>query len=860
MKKIKLYLVTAFLKANQNWRKVSRWIWAFAIATVCALFLTMLWISQNDIPAFRELENPQYDEASIIYDANGVQFGKYYVENREAIEFKDINKNVKDALLATEDSRFFSHSGVDIYALLRVGVKTLLFQKESSGGGSTISQQLAKLLYKRPSLAGKNFFARSLTLIKTKLKEWVTAVKLEKTFTKEEIMAHYLNQFEFVNGAHGIQVASETYFNKRQDSLNIDEAATLVGMLKNPSLYNPMRFPEKSIERRNTVLSLMEDYGAINRKKRDSLMTLKIDMTRFNRAEQSDGPAPYFRAELTKFLQALLKEKDIKKSDGTAYNIYTDGLKVHTTIDLTYQKYAEQASEEHMEWLQKRYFKTWKGMNPWTYKADDNQKAIRKDVLFSHLKATDWYLSMRQRNIGTTVSEINRQYPSMPISDRTIDFLLKTELAGGDFKVNEVYPEIQKKYINEYKDLINSDLWTKLKPEYQRHIEEFQKIYATPRKMLIYDHELGEKEVEMTPMDSVKYISQHLQNAMLAVDPQTGYIKAWVGGINHRYFKYDHVTSRRSVGSTLKPFVYTCAMAVGGVSPCQEFEDIQYTIAPGDANFDVDKEWSPANATDVFTGNMYNLYHGLVYSKNSITVRLLKELGTVEVVRDLLDKVGISKSERLPNGRLAVPKVPSICLGAVDISLLQMTGAYTAFANQGVYTEPIFITSIEDKNGREIYTGVPVKRNAINPMYNAVMVDMLKNVVGGEFAMGLKVENGGKTGTTNDFADGWFMGITPNLVVGVWTGGDDKWIAFTNINDGQGYVVARPAYQKFIQKLEADKSGIFDYKAKFAPPPPGYYELIDCDKVKTIRPEKERRDRLQTKIQQDEFGDEFEQK
>ena len=238
-------------------------------------------------------------------------------------------------------------------------------------------------------------------------------------------------------------------------------------------------------------------------------------------------------------------------------------------------------------------------------------------------------------------------------------------------------------------------------------------------------------------------------------------------------------------------------------------------------------------------------------------MRLLKELGTVEVVRDLLDKVGISKTERLSNGRLAVPEVPSICLGAVDISLLQMTGAYTAFANQGVYTEPIFITRIEDKNGREIYTGIPQKRTAINPLYNSIMVDMLKNVVGGQFGMGLKVENGGKTGTTNDFADGWFMGITPNLVVGVWTGGDDKWIAFTNLDDGQGYVMARPAYQKFIKKLEADSTGIFNYKAKFASPPPEFYDMIDCGKYKTIRPEEESKTIMTSKVKKDEFEDEF---
>ena len=375
--------------------------------------------------------------------------------------------------------------------------------------------------------------------------------------------------------------------------------------------------------------------------------------------------------------------------------------------------------------------------------------------------------------------------------------------------------------------------------------------------MKVFDYILGEKDTLMSPMDSTRYSAMFLQNATLAINPTNGHVKAWVGGIDHKHFKYDHVTSRRAVGSTMKPFVYTAAMAFGGIMPCQEFEDIQYTIAPGDANFNVDKEWTPNNATEEFTGNMYNLYHGLVYSKNSITVRLLKEMGSVDLLRNLLDKVGISKTERLSNGRLAVPEYPAICLGAVDISLYQMTAAYTTFANQGTYREPVFVLSITDKNGREIYKANPTIRPAINPLYNAIMVDMLKNVVGGEFGMGLKTECGGKTGTTNDYSDGWFMGITPSLVVGVWTGGDDKWIRFTNLNDGQGYVTARPVFQKLIKKLENDSTGIFDYKVRFAPAPEGMAEMIDCDKIKTVRPSAERWQIQKEKMKRDEFEEEF---
>ena len=353
--------IIAFFKqryqnANKNSKEISKWLWIFTISAVVLFSTLMIYISLCGIPTFDELENPKYDQASIIYDTNGQQFGKYYVENREPVEFKDLNEHIQDALLSTEDTRYYNHSGIDASALFRVALKSILLQKESSGGGSTISQQLAKLLYQRPSLANKNIVKKAISLVVIKLKEWITAVKLERTFTKEEIMAMYLNKFEFINGAHGIQAASETYFNKKQNDLNIEEAAMLVGMLKNPSLYNPLRFPDKAINRRNTVLDLMEGRGVISKKERDSLFLVPIDMSHFTREEQSDGPAPYFRAELTKYLQNLLKEKNIKKVDGSPYNIYTDGLKIYTTIDLQYQKYAEEAVKETHDLAARKIF------------------------------------------------------------------------------------------------------------------------------------------------------------------------------------------------------------------------------------------------------------------------------------------------------------------------------------------------------------------------------------------------------------------------------------------------------------------------------------------------------------------------
>ena len=376
--------------------------------------------------------------------------------------------------------------------------------------------------------------------------------------------------------------------------------------------------------------------------------------------------------------------------------------------------------------------------------------------------------------------------------------------------------------------------------------------------MKIFDYENGgEKEVEMSPFDSVRYHKMILQAGFLVLESNTGHIKAWVGGVDHKYFKYDHATMRRSVGSTMKPFVYTQAIAVQGISPCQEFDDIQYTIAPGDAGFEVNQEWSPANANEEFTGNKYNLFHGLLYSKNSITVRLLKEMGTVALIRDLMNNLGIDKNLRLENGRLAIPNSPSICLGAVDLTLMEMTGAYSAFGNNGTYVQPIFISRIEDKNGKVIYQGIPNRKTAINPLYNAVMLEMLKNNVGGKFALQIKTKIGGKTGTTNDYADGWFMGVTPNLITGVWTGGDDKWIRFLELNDGQGYVMARPISELFFQKLENDKSLQYDYKADFPTPPAGFSELIDCEKYKHIRPADERRSLLRNKLKNEEFDEDF---
>lgn len=840
-----------------RFHRYNRWLRYLVFGCVGLILIFIIWLSSSGIPSFKQLENPDYDLASVIYDVQGKPFGRYYIEDRVAIPYESLSPYVKDALISTEDDRFYEHSGIDLRALTRVAFKTIILRQENSGGGSTISQQLAKLLYQRPSMKNMSYPKKVLTLVSSKLKEWVTAVKLEKSYTKEEIMMMYLNKFEFINGAHGIEAAAQIYFNKHQDSLNIAEAATLIGMLKNPSLYNPRRFPEKCKERRNTVLHLMYDAGKIDKNTYESAVGSEMDMSAFSRKTQSEGPAPYFRAELTKFLKDLFTKQNIKKSDGTEYNVFTDGLKIYTTIDLTYQQYAEAAVYEHMAWNQDRYWKAWKNKDPWTYDTDEYQKKLRTDILESQCKGSERYLSLRQQRLGKYLTQIEDEYPNLPMSDnviKTLDSISQNKTTWHNAAKNEKLDVV---FQDKYHRLINSEIWMALMTQYNELQKEFQKVFSTPVKMKVFDYTTGEKSVEMTPYDSVRYHKMHLQAGMLAVEPATGYVKAWVGGVNHTYFKYDHVTMRRSVGSTIKPFVYTQAMAVANISPCQEFDDIQYTIAPGDPGFDMVEEWSPVNADEEFSGAKYNLFQGLLYSKNSISVKLLKEMGTVAPVRDLMHHLGIDKNLRLENGRLAVPKLPSICLGAVDLTLLEMTGAYDAFGNNGTYVQPVFVTRIEDKNGKVIYQGIPNRKSAINPLYNAVMVAMLRNNVSGKYTMGLKSSIGGKTGTTNDFADGWFMGVTPSLVTGIWTGGDDKWIRFLTLDEGQGFTMARPIAQKFFQKLEADQDCGYDYKADFPTPPAGYDDMINCSQWKTMRPSTERYILRKKKETMEEFDDEF---
>lgn len=441
-------------------------IWKVVLSGITLLYLTLFLVSFDNLPTFEELENPSYNQASIIYANDLSILGKFYIENREFIPYDSLNPHLVNALLATEDSRYYKHSGVDFLALLRVGVKTILLSRHESGGGSTITQQLAKLLFERPNLEGRNPLIKVFMMLRIKFKEWLTAIKLEKSYTKEEILAMYLNKFDFLYGANGVQTASQTYFGKNQKELKIEEAATIIGMLKNPTRFNPKRFPKLATERRNTVLALLNDADYINEATFKKLMALPLDVTQFKRESHLEGMAMHFRAELAKWVKNLLEDEKYRKADGSKYNFYEDGLKIYTTIDPVYQKYAEEAAHEHMMKVQKSYFNIWNKADPWTYDSDDNMLKIRKDALNLMIKETDRFNAIWQQHFGNILAKIESELGNVDISDRTIQRLISEEKEPGFLK-----KELNKKIINETQyeyslQILKSKSWPALKKEW----------------------------------------------------------------------------------------------------------------------------------------------------------------------------------------------------------------------------------------------------------------------------------------------------------------------------------------------------------------------------------------------------------
>jgi penicillin-binding protein 1A len=837
-----------------TYRKIVRAMWILLGLGVLSVILLFVALSFSNLPNTEELENPKSKLASEVYASNGEVLGRYYIENRVPLDYEEISPYVKQALIATEDERFFYHSGIDSKALIRAVVNTAILGKRSSGGGSTITQQLAKLLF--TGTPSRNVVAR----IKQKLKEWIIAVRLERKYTKQEIVAMYLNKFDFLNNADGIKAAAEIYFGKTQDSLQIQEAAMLVGMLKNPALFNPLRFPDTVKHRRMVVLSQMERNNIIKKEEYDSLRQLPLGVE-YHRYTHIDGLAPYFRGELSKdLLFDILQREDARKLDGSKYDLYRDGLKIYTTIDPIVQETMEKAVMEHMADLQKKFDRHWKGMDPWKYRDQETtaqEMESRQRRLTRMIRETDRYKELRIKYLGETIESLQKEIEDFRYWDADIDRMLTQEEDDRTFDRLVDGNMISEKMASIYRRTMRSSYWADLKSKFEQLQEAVDVSFNTEVEMNVftYENDSYEKDTVMTPLDSLLYHHHFLQIGSMAVDPTTGFVRGWVGGINYKYFKYDHVNSRRQVGSTFKPFVYATAIEQQGISPCFQVYDLAQTIYPEEGNFMLNEPWTPSNSDGKYSGELMTLKDGLRKSKNTISVFLMKQLMDTEPVRDLVHQMGIDKNEKYPNGRFVVPKAPSICLGATDLSVSEMTGAYTTFANNGVFNRPRFITKIEDRKGRIIYQNEPDERQALDERANYVMVDMLKNA--GALQGSLKSEVGGKTGTTNDYVDGWFMGITPSLIVGTWVGGEDRWIRFRSIVFGQGSVMAKPVFKKVIKALEENPDANYDVKARFSVPQGDLGIELDCSRYQNIPTDNpDNQFNEYDEFEEDMFGDE----
>lgn len=721
--------------ATDIW-KYTAYFWLFFLACVgsVALFFYLISIDVfGKLPTFEALENPKSELASEIISSDGEVLGKYFRQNRTNAKYSELPPTLVNALLATEDIRFEDHAGVDAKGLFRVMVKTV-FLGQDAGGGSTITQQLAKNLFPRENL-GK------IGLVMRKFKEWIIAVRLEKCYTKNEILTMYLNTVEFSSNSYGVKSAAKTYFNKQVDSLNIQEGAVLVGMLKAPSYYNPRRNTERSQHRRNVVLAQMQKYEFLKQEEFDSLKTLPITLN-YQAPSHTEGLAPYFREHLRLEVQAWLNEH-YKMDTSRKYNLYTDGLKIYTTIDSRLQALAEKAVTKHMKSLQVEFAKQWEKKDAWRDQKEELQKAI---------KNSERYRAMKEQ--GTSHDSIMQSF--------------KTKIP-----------------------------------------------------MSIFTWE-GERDTVISPLDSLRHHRMFLQAGFLALDPFNGNVRAWVGGINYKYFQFDHVTTRRQIGSTFKPFIYTAAID-NGWSPCFKITDVAYT-------FEDFNNWTPQNAEkEGFTHEKYTLLECLADSRNSCSAYLMKQIGPQPVI-DLVRRLGIESP---------IDPYPSICLGTPDLTLQEMVGAYTAFANRGIYSKPIYITRIEDKNGNIIQEFPNESIEAMSEQTAYIMVEMLRYVVKRgtgvrlwipKYEYQLKADMGGKTGTTQNHSDGWFMGITPQLVAGAWVGGEDRFMRFESMKFGQGASSALPIWALFFKSLYADSTLGYSEEIMFEKPHEPLTIELDCSK------------------------------
>lgn len=790
-----------------SYRRIFLAMWGVVLVTLLLFLLTFVYVAKTKMPDTKELENPKFEQSTLVYSADGEEIDRYFRKNREWTRFSDLSPYVIDALIATEDHRYYDHSGIDARGTARAVVLM-----GTRGGASTITQQLAKQFF----TATKS--SNPVKRIWQKMKEWVIAIEFERRYTKEEIIAMFLNKFEFIYGANGIAAASKVYFGKDQRDLDINESAMLVGMLKNPYIYNPYRNPESAKKRRLTVLSQMYKHEFISTEEYHENRTTDLDMSRFQRGENYSGLAPYFMAELKKYARHLLDDNNITKAGGEKYDLDLDGLKIYTTIDARYQRHAEAAMKKHMSALQGKFAESWRTRDPWEYLEQGQSKSARTAILNDHIEASDRYLNLRKKYLSNISKEISTAFPDSRLWNADISRMLKAEADKNYLKEALKKDFINKNQKSQYEDIIDSQYWDALKKAWKDLEMAVRRDFNTKREMKVYSYDGWVTRV-MTPIDSIKYMMNFLQMGSIAMDPTTGFVKSWIGGIDFQNWKYDHVTSNRQVGSTFKPFVYTTAI-MNGISPCWKVKDMQYTIPAYDPNFGLSKSWSPKNSRGEFSGEEVTLKEALKRSLNSASIWLMLQLGSVDQVITIAQSMGISPGK--------LERYPSIALGTADLSVLEMTAAYSTFANNGTTVKPIFIERILDKNGVIIYQSEPVQHRSIPENYNYVMVEMLK-YASSSVAWKLKSDFGGKTGTTNDHVDGWFMGISPNLVVGTWVGGEYPWIRFTNFDLGQGSYMARPYYLDYMSRLENDPKIGYNTEARFIYPDNLDIEL-DCGK------------------------------
>lgn len=737
-------------------KKYVRWFWALFLLGITAVFLLFLlasWGAFGKLPTFEELENPENDLATEIISADGETLGKYFKENRTPVTFNELPKNLINALVATEDERFYEHSGVDFRATARAIAKL-----GKSGGGSTITQQLAKLLFHGEGSKNKVF------RILQKFKEYVIATRLERQYTKNEILAMYLNKYDFNFNAVGIRSAARIYFGKEPQDLDIQESAILVAMLKNPRQYNPNRkiSKNKSLNRRNVVFSQMVKNGFLNEKAKDSLQKLPLKIN-FTPESHSDGMATYFR----EYLRGVMKKwiKNNPKPDGSKYNLYSDGLKIYVSIDSRMQQLAEEAVKKHMKNLQRAFFKEQK----------ENETAP--------------FYGLEKEEVEATMLQAMKR----------------------------------------------SNRWRRMKKQGKSE-KEIKASFYKKEDMTVFSWK-GDIDTIMTPYDSIRYYKHFMRSGLLSIEPQTGHIKAWVGGINYKHFQFDAVKQqKRQVGSTFKPFVYATAINQLNLSPCTTYPNTKYTI-PAE-KYGIPEDWSPKNSGDKYGGEL-TLKEALAGSVNVITARLIDMTRPKNVVK-LAHKAGITSK---------IPELPSIALGTVDLSLFEMVGAYATFANKGLRIEPMVLLQIEDKNGTVLQQFSPNSNEVISEESAYTILNLLEGVT--QFGSGVRLRNGkanypdniatghpyrftnaiaGKTGTTQNQSDGWFIGIVPNLATGVWVGGDDRSTHFYGIGKGQGASMALPIWALYYKSLYA-RDDLFISKSEFEKPKNLTIEL-DCDKIK----------------------------